>query len=215
VTVEVAAQIVRCLVTGQSGHHILRQKPCKFCNRRQVLRPCQVNCNSILPAHIERHVQNSLREFRVSGNSSGESTEWYECSVICAEDAVDFGINKYCESVRNSRQTSDCVNISERVFELLCEIYSKDSELVLRLREIDFELVIAGLRQALNSVTDSESLLFVRLHGIDEAPRYTLHQFAYLNEFSVGRAKKSYASALRKLRHPSRAIALTRLLDQA
>ena len=49
-TVEVATQIVRCLVTGQSGHHILRRKPCNRCNPRQALRPCQANCNSILPA---------------------------------------------------------------------------------------------------------------------------------------------------------------------
>lgn len=198
-------------VTTYDPHIRLAKFKSKFGENIRLVRAWELD----FPARIERHVQNSLREFRVSGNSSGESIEWYECSIIYAEEAVDSAISDYRESVRNAGETSGCIDISERVFELLCEIYPKDSELILRLREIDFELVIAGLRQALNSVTDSESLLLVRLYGIDEAPRYTLHQFAYLNQFSVGRAKKSYASALRKLRHPSRAIALTRLLDQA
>ena len=198
-------------VTTYDPHIRLAKFKSKFGENIRLVRAWELD----FPARIERHVQNSLREFRVSGNSSGESIEWYECSIIYAEEAVDSAINGYRDSVRNAGETSNCIDVSERVCELLCDIYSKDSELVLKLREIDFELVIAGLRQALNSVTDSESLLLVRLYGIDEAPRYTLHQFAYLNEFSVGRAKKSYASALRKLRHPSRAIALTRLLDQA
>jgi hypothetical protein len=197
-------------VTTYDPHIRLAKFKSKFGESIRLVRAWELD----FPARIERHVQNSLREFRVSGNSLGESIEWYECSVICAEEAVDSCVNEFRESVRDAGDRFESVDISGRVFELLCEIYSESPELVSRLRDIDFALVIAGLRQALDAVTDSERLLLIRLYGIDEAPRYTLHQFAYLNDFSVDRVKKLHDSVFRKLRHPSRAVALIRLLDQ-
>ena len=163
------------------------------------------------PARVERQAQDALREFRVSGNALGESIEWYKCSVASAEAAVCSGIEMFRESAQVDREALSDLDFSERVFNLLSEVFIKDPKLILSLRAANFDSVFAGLQDVLGSITNLESSSLVKVFGIDGFPCQTLHQFAYRNGISVQKSKNLYDSAIRKLRYPSRAVVFDRV----